>query len=89
MCYDVSKAVSIDSSRLYAKASQAEVDRVINLIQNDSQRMQLLSILSSQVISLAVDGQPSLSTFLASIEEHSLRSSDDISSLQAQYDLKR
>ncbi len=76
-------------TRSYAKASKETIDMITTLFQADPQKMELLSILDEQVELLAKEGRPDLSRFFDSLESHSITSSEEVSSLRAEYGLER
>lgn len=76
-------------TRGHAKASKENLDKIAASFQADSQKMELLSILDEQVELLAKKGQPDLSRFFDALESHSITSSEDVSSLRAEYGRER
>lgn len=77
------------SSRIYAKASIENIDKVVALFEADGQKMELLSILDEQVELLVNKGRPDPSRFFDSLESHSITPSEEVSRLRAEYGLER
>ncbi|KAF4625713.1 hypothetical protein G7Y89_g12451 [Cudoniella acicularis] len=64
-------------------------DPVRSIYTADPQKIELLSILNEQVELLVKEGRPDLSRFFDSLESHSITASEEVSSLRAEYGLKR
>ena len=76
-------------TRSYAKGSKENIDKVTAFFQADPQKMEFLSILDEQVELLTREGRPDLSRFFDSLESYSITSSEEVSSLRADYGLER
>jgi hypothetical protein len=76
-------------TRNYAKASKEDIDKAAAPFQADPQKIKLLSILNKQVELLTKEGRPDLSRLFNSLESHSIILLGEVSSLQAEYGLKR
>ncbi|KAL4869118.1 hypothetical protein BDV12DRAFT_196550 [Aspergillus spectabilis] len=72
----------------YTKMSKARIDTMIKWIQEDSEHMQLLEILTPQLECLVEDGSPDLEVFYKDLKITKLVTEDELRQLQIDFPLK-